>query len=68
MPPAARLQRLEGHLEGELWAARWEVAIPAVVLGSVLGGFATLVEASSITVLSCISATDSAAFNLRNTS
>jgi len=34
-----------------LWDAKWEVAIPIVVLGSILGGFATLVEASAITVL-----------------
>lgn len=34
-----------------LWKARWEVAIPVVVLGSILGGFATLVEASAVTVL-----------------
>ncbi len=34
-----------------LWIAKWEVAIPVVVLGSILGGFATLVEASAITVL-----------------
>lgn len=34
-----------------LWNAKWEVAIPVVVLGSILGGFATLVEASAITVL-----------------
>ena len=32
------------------WIAKWEVAIPVVVLGSILGGFATLVEASAITV------------------
>lgn len=34
-----------------LWQARWEVAIPFVVLGSILGGFATLVEAAAVTVL-----------------
>ncbi|MFQ5790109.1 MAG: TRAP transporter large permease subunit [Acidobacteriota bacterium] len=34
-----------------LWEAKWEVAIPFVVLGSILGGFATLVEASAVTVL-----------------
>ena len=34
-----------------LWNAKWEVAIPVVVLGSILGGFATLVEAAAITVL-----------------
>ena len=34
-----------------LWQAKWEVAIPFVLLGSILGGFATLVEASALTVL-----------------
>ena len=34
-----------------LWEAKWEVAIPVVVLGSILGGFATLVEAAAVTVL-----------------
>lgn len=34
-----------------LWDAKWEVAIPLVVLVSLLGGFATLVEASAVTAL-----------------
>jgi tripartite ATP-independent transporter DctM subunit len=34
-----------------LWEAKWEVAIPVLVLGSILSGLATLVEASAITVL-----------------
>ncbi|MFQ5737698.1 MAG: TRAP transporter large permease subunit [Acidobacteriota bacterium] len=34
-----------------LWAARWEVAAPVVVLAGILGGFATLVEAATLTVL-----------------
>ena len=34
-----------------LWNAKWEIAIPVVVLGSILGGFATLVEAAAVTVL-----------------
>ena len=34
-----------------LRTAKWEAAIPVVVLGAVLGGFATLVEAAAITVL-----------------
>ena len=34
-----------------LWKAKWEVAIPVIVLGSILGGFATLVEAAAVTVL-----------------
>jgi tripartite ATP-independent transporter DctM subunit len=36
---------------GALRQAKWEVAIPFVVLGSILGGFATLVEAAAVTVL-----------------
>ena len=34
-----------------LWAAKWEVALPAVVLISIFSGYATLVEAASVTVL-----------------
>jgi tripartite ATP-independent transporter DctM subunit len=34
-----------------IWNAKWEIAIPVVVLGSILGGFATLVEAAAVTVL-----------------
>lgn len=34
-----------------LWEAKWEVAIPILVLGSILSGLATLVEASAVTVL-----------------
>ena len=34
-----------------LWAAKWEVLIPVVVLGSILTGIATLVEAAAVTVL-----------------
>jgi tripartite ATP-independent transporter DctM subunit len=34
-----------------LWKAKWEIAIPIIVLGSIVGGFATLVEASAVTVL-----------------
>ena len=34
-----------------LWIAKWEAAIPLVVLGVVLTGIATLVEAAAITVL-----------------
>ncbi len=31
--------------------AKWEAAIPFIVLGSILGGFATLVQASAITAI-----------------
>ena len=33
------------------WQAKWEIAIPVIVLGSIVGGFATLVEAAAVTVL-----------------
>jgi tripartite ATP-independent transporter DctM subunit len=33
------------------WAAKWELAIPTIVIASIFGGFATLVEASAIGVL-----------------
>ena len=34
-----------------LWQAKWEVLLPAVVLFSIFGGFATLIEAAAITAL-----------------
>ena len=34
-----------------LWTAKWELALPAVVLGALLSGRATLVEASALTAL-----------------
>jgi len=34
-----------------LWDARWELAVPAVVLGALLTGLATLVEAAAIAVV-----------------
>ena len=34
-----------------LWAAKWELLLPVVVLAGLLGGFATLVEAAALTVL-----------------
>jgi tripartite ATP-independent transporter DctM subunit len=33
------------------WAAKWEILLPVVVLTSLFGGFATLVEAAALTVL-----------------
>ncbi len=33
-----------------MWAAKWELAIPAIVLIGLFGGFVTLVEAGAITV------------------
>ncbi|MFA6562418.1 MAG: TRAP transporter large permease subunit [Verrucomicrobiia bacterium] len=34
-----------------LWAAKWEVVLPVVVMAFIFGGFATLVEAAALTVL-----------------
>jgi C4-dicarboxylate transporter DctM subunit len=39
------------ELLAALWSAKWEVALPAVVLLGIFGGFATLVEAAALTVL-----------------
>ncbi len=39
------------ELLGALWGARFEVLLPIVILTSIFGGFATLVEASALTVL-----------------
>jgi tripartite ATP-independent transporter DctM subunit len=36
---------------GAMWAAKWELAIPAIVLIGLFGGFGTLVEAGAITVV-----------------
>ena len=34
-----------------IWTAKWELAIPAIVLTGLFGGFGTLVEAGAITVV-----------------
>ena len=34
-----------------LWESKWELLLPAVVLVGIFGGFATMVEAASLTVL-----------------
>jgi tripartite ATP-independent transporter DctM subunit len=34
-----------------LWAAKWEIALPAVIVGSLFSGFATTVEAAAIGAL-----------------
>ncbi len=39
------------ELRESLWQAKWEVLLPVVILVGIFGGFATLVEASAITVL-----------------
>jgi len=40
-----------GEAAKALWTAKWEASIPFVVIGVMLGGIATLVEAAAITVL-----------------
>ena len=34
-----------------LWAAKWELAVPVIVLAGLFGGFGTMVEAGAITVV-----------------
>ena len=34
-----------------IWQAKWELALPLIILVSIFGGFATLVEAAALTVL-----------------
>ena len=40
--------RALGHA---LWAAKWEVLLPFIIIGGIFGGVATLVEAAALTVL-----------------
>jgi tripartite ATP-independent transporter DctM subunit len=37
-----------------LWEAKWELAIPAIVVGSIFTGFATMVEAAALAVVAAI--------------
>jgi len=39
------------ELARALWGARFEILLPVVILAGIFGGFATLVEASALTVL-----------------
>ncbi len=39
------------ELLAALWHAKWELLLPVIVLYSLFGGFATLVEASALTVM-----------------
>ncbi len=51
----ARRSRFSGRrLVAAFWQAKWEIALPAVILVSIFGGFATLVEAAALTVLYAI--------------
>jgi C4-dicarboxylate transporter, DctM subunit len=36
-----------------LWGAKWELAVPVLVIAGILGGFGTLVEAGAITAIYC---------------
>jgi len=40
-----------GEAMSALWEAKWEILLPVVVLGGILGGYTTLVEAAAVTVL-----------------
>lgn len=40
-----------GEAVGALWAARWEILLPVFVLGTFLGGVATLVESAPLAAL-----------------
>jgi C4-dicarboxylate transporter DctM subunit len=39
------------ELGAAAWEAKWDVLLPVIVLAGIFGGFATIVEAASITVL-----------------
>lgn len=48
----AHRSRFDGReLASAAWQAKWELALPAVIITSIFGGFATLVEAAALTVL-----------------
>jgi C4-dicarboxylate transporter, DctM subunit len=36
-----------------VWEAKWELAVPVIVLAGLFGGFSTMVEAGAITVVYC---------------
>jgi len=39
------------ELVAAIWEGKWELLLPAIVLVAIFGGFATLIEASALTVL-----------------
>jgi tripartite ATP-independent transporter DctM subunit len=47
--PRARFTLRE--VGGAIWEGKWELLLPAIVLVAIFGGFATLIEASALTVL-----------------
>jgi C4-dicarboxylate transporter, DctM subunit len=40
-----------GEVVAAIWAGKWELLLPVIVLAAIFGGFATLTEASALTVL-----------------
>ena len=48
---AGRYPFRAGEAFASLWAAKWELAIPALVLGAMFSGLATAVEAAALTAL-----------------
>src|SRR5262249_28091075 len=48
---AARRRFDAAEARQAIWAAKWELLLPVVVLVGIYGGFATLVEASALTAL-----------------
>lgn len=40
-----------GEALGAVWEAKWEIALPVIVLVGLFGGYATLVESAAITVV-----------------
>ena len=48
---AGRAPFSAGEALRAIWSAKWELAVPALVLVGLFGGFGTLVEAGAITVL-----------------
>jgi len=47
---ATRTKFRRSEAAGAIWHAKWELALPVVVLGSIITGWATLIEAAAITV------------------
>ncbi len=48
---AGRAKFSGSEARAALWEAKWELALPVVVIVAMFGGFATTVEAASLTVL-----------------
>ncbi|MBN2361841.1 MAG: TRAP transporter large permease subunit [Deltaproteobacteria bacterium] len=52
----ARRQAFDGREFGRaLWTAKWELLIPAIVVFSIVTGFATIVESAALAVVAAIS-------------